>query len=305
MARYNETERIGVSAIESIVACELKWIFREQMIADMGIDAQLELVDDGHPTGKLVGLQIKTGAGNFTVKDDCLVYYGNNTHREYWINHSLPVILVAHLPETKETIWAHVVSENIEETPKGWKISIPRANVFGGEKKSQLSRIFEGSEAQQRLRKLTIDEPLMRHIKAGGKVSVELEDWVNKSLGRSQVLVYVSGDDGDETISQEFFVYHARFEVKQLAETLFPWCKAQLDQDFYDDNCQEYDGDYRECLWDEYGQSEPLPEIYPYAESMNEIEHYRLKLTLNKIGKSFLVLSNYLAQPARKQFFEG
>jgi hypothetical protein len=297
MPRYSETERIGVSAIESIVARDLKWIFREQMIADMGIDAHLELVENGEPTGKLVAMQIKTGPGNFTIKDDCLVYYGSLAHREYWLNHSLPVILVAHLPETQETFWVHVSNDNIELTPKNWKISIPRINKFGVEKKRQLSSVFDGSEAQQRFRRLTIDEPLMRHIKKGGKVSVELEDWVNKSLGRSSVVVYVSGEDGDETIEQDFHVFHSRFDVKDLAESLFPWCVAKLDQEFYDVHYEELDDGSPPYLGDEYYESPALPEIYPYANSSNEVDSYRLKLTLNKIGKAYLVLSDYLAKP--------
>ncbi|MPT00927.1 MAG: DUF4365 domain-containing protein [Pseudomonas sp.] len=70
MPRYSETERIGANARDSVVARELKCIFREQMIADMGIDAHLELVEGGRPTGKLIGIQIKTGPGNFAVKND-------------------------------------------------------------------------------------------------------------------------------------------------------------------------------------------------------------------------------------------
>lgn len=47
MERYSATERIGVNAVERIVVSELGWIFREQPIMDMGIDAQIELVENG------------------------------------------------------------------------------------------------------------------------------------------------------------------------------------------------------------------------------------------------------------------
>jgi hypothetical protein len=98
MTRYSATERIGVNAVERIALDQLGWIFREQPIADMGIDAHIERVDDGNPTGKLVALQIKTGASHFRVTNGVLIYYGNATHLEYWTGHSLPVLLVAHLP---------------------------------------------------------------------------------------------------------------------------------------------------------------------------------------------------------------
>lgn len=301
MARYSETERIGVSAIESIAARELKWIFREQMIADMGIDAHLELVEDGHPTGKLIGLQIKTGPGNFTVKDDVLVYYGSVEHREYWLNHSLPVIIIAHLPDTGETCWAHVSEENIEITPKAWKIEIQRENIFGDAKRRSLSQIFEGTEAEQRLRRLAIDEPLMRHIKKGGSVSVELEDWINKSLGRTPITVYISGKGVTEAVEKKGFVFHVRFDIESLALELFPWCTASLDKDFYEE--------YKEHNWfDEepwYDDDAMISqeEFYPYTNISNEVEVYRIKLGLNKIGKAYLVLSDYLSRPKSKRLF--
>ena len=59
MSRYNTTERLGINAVEQIILKELKWIFREQLIADMGIDAQIEVVCNGVPTGQLLALQIK------------------------------------------------------------------------------------------------------------------------------------------------------------------------------------------------------------------------------------------------------
>ncbi|MBV4489778.1 DUF4365 domain-containing protein [Pseudomonas oryzicola] len=300
MARYSETERIGVSAIELIAARELKWIFREQMIADMGIDAHLELVEDGHPSGKLIGLQIKTGPGNFTVKDDCLVYYGSIEHREYWLNHSLPVIIIAHLPETGETCWAHVSEENVELTPKAWKIEISRKNIFGEAKRRSLSQIFEGSESQQKLRRLAMDEPLMRHVKKGGKVSVELEDWINKSLGRTPVTVYMEHDDGSETVKEYGYVFHSRFDIEALTLELFPWSTASIDEDFY------------EVSWDRFGEDDysweddcrpPKNKFYPYTNACNEVDYYRIKLGLNKIGESYLVISEYLARPKREKLF--
>ncbi|MGP6095948.1 DUF4365 domain-containing protein [Pseudomonas aeruginosa] len=300
MARYSETERIGVSAIESIVARELKWIFREQMIADMGIDAHLELVEDGQPTGKLIGLQIKTGPGNFTVKDESLVYYGSIEHREYWLNHSLPVIIIAHLPETGETCWAHVSEENIELTPKAWKIEISRKNIFGEAKKRSLSLIFEGPESQQRLRRLAMDEPLMRHVENGGKVSVELEDWVNKSLGRTPVTIYIEQADGSEAVKEYGFVFHDRFDIEALTLELFPWSTASIDEDFYEENCdQSWEDDFS---WED-GYCPPVDEFYPYTNACNEVDYYRIKLGLNKIGESYLVISDYLARPKRGKLF--
>ena len=53
-------ERMGVSTIEKIIN-KMGMIFREQPTDDYGIDAQIEIVEDNYPTGKLIGVQIKSG----------------------------------------------------------------------------------------------------------------------------------------------------------------------------------------------------------------------------------------------------
>jgi hypothetical protein len=54
-ARYDPAERLGVAEVGQIVQRDLGWIFREQPVADVGIDAHIEQVEEsGFPTGKLL-----------------------------------------------------------------------------------------------------------------------------------------------------------------------------------------------------------------------------------------------------------
>ena len=48
--RYNKLERIGVNAFEKAIL-DIGWIFREQPIVDVGIDAIIEQSEDGEPKG--------------------------------------------------------------------------------------------------------------------------------------------------------------------------------------------------------------------------------------------------------------
>jgi len=50
-------ERKGINAVESIFLHEFDWLFREQPVSDYGIDAQVEVVENNTPTGKLLALQ--------------------------------------------------------------------------------------------------------------------------------------------------------------------------------------------------------------------------------------------------------
>lgn len=304
--RYSPTERIGVNAVEAIVLKELDWIFREQPISDMGIDAHIELVDVGAPTGKLMAVQIKTGMSHFRDTGTALVYYGTLAHLDYWTGHSLPVVLIAHLPDKGgETFWVVINEKAIIRTEKAWKIEIPKANIFSKKTVSELEAAFEGSPAQQRFRKLTIDEPLMRHVQKGGTVSMELEDWVNKSLGRTTVKVFVIDEEGDETLSQDWFQYYVGYGMKELAKALFPWAEASVDEEFYENNADVPD-DWREQLeratdLDNGVETEPGSRdldgaVYPYTEALGgEVECYRLKLTLNDLGHAFLTVSDHIS----------
>lgn len=301
MPRYSPTERIGVYEVERISINELGWIFREQPIEDMGIDAHLERVVEGAPDGRLLALQIKSGSSHFREKKDTFTYYGKTVHLDYWTGHSLPVVLVAHLPETNQTLWQVVNESTAERTDKGWKVEIPKSNVFGKDSTNDLVGLFEGTPEQQKFRKLAIDEPLMRNIEQGGKVSLALEEWINKSLGRTPVEVYIYDRDGEEILAKEWFQYYTGYSVSELAVALFPWSHPVIDENFYEENREDYgEEDWREALRraidEDNGISyEPDSDaIYPYTEPAGEVEYYRLELKLNELGKAFLIVSDHI-----------
>ena len=63
----------------------------------------------------------------------------------------------------------------------------------------------------------------MRHIAGGGKVSLALEKWVNKSLGRTPVEVYIYSKDDDEKQEKERNQNNTGYRVRELAVALFSW----------------------------------------------------------------------------------
>jgi Domain of unknown function (DUF4365) len=299
LPRYNPTERIGVSAVEQIVVAKLHWIFREQPIMDMGIDAHIELVDkNSGPTGKLIGVQIKTGVSHVEKKSDHYLYYGDLTHLEYWLSHSLPVVLVVHFPQGG-TFWQAINDTAVSRTAKGWKTQIPFTNVFGPETQQALEGTFAGTPKQQRQIRLALDEPLMRHVDTGGKVVVEMQDWVNKSLGRTPVDIYVIDDAGNETLTRSSALMYVGYNVKQLAQRIFPWADIHIDEEFYEQNAPEESLEERlsrASARDNGIEGDPLTskDIRPYDEAGGEVECYRLELKLNEVGRAYLALSNYL-----------
>lgn len=140
--RHDKTERLGVIETDRIVTKDLDWIFREQAIVDVGIDAIIEQSIEGAPTGKFIAVQIKTGAGNFHITENKIIYYASHIHYNYWLNLDIPIILIAHIPETEKTYWQIISEKTFLKTKKQWKIEIPKTQEFNLRAKNKLTQIL-------------------------------------------------------------------------------------------------------------------------------------------------------------------
>jgi len=143
MERINLTERIGIHKVALIFLEDFGWIEREQTVSDVGIDMQVEIVHNGIPTGQLIALQIKSGPSYFKEeKDGNIIYRGEKTHLEYWLSHSLPVLIILCNPENHFTIWQKILSENVVETEKGWKTEIPVSQILSVGFKEDITKFY-------------------------------------------------------------------------------------------------------------------------------------------------------------------
>ena len=81
----------GVLLLKTILPIE-RYIYREIGARDYGIDAILEVVEQGNVTAKMISLQLKSST-NFSAKDYIKVGIKRETCN-YWFQHNLPVLLV-------------------------------------------------------------------------------------------------------------------------------------------------------------------------------------------------------------------
>lgn len=146
--KYNSEERIGVYSVGKIFTQQLKWIFREQPVNDFGIDAFVEITSIGwdlstlSPTGRLIGVQIKSGKSYFKEsQDDHFVFRGSKRHLEYWLNHSIPVIMVLYDQVSDLAYWQQVDKTTVILTGNSFKLKIPKKNVLQNTDRYTLSNI--------------------------------------------------------------------------------------------------------------------------------------------------------------------
>ncbi len=301
-----QTERLGVSVLDYFFS-KNGWLFREQTTHDYGIDAHVEIVENERPTGRLIALQIKAGLSFFQGEvDDAYVFRTDDKHVAYWVGHSMPVVLVLYNPETEQAYWQHVSRDTVETTGKGWKLSVPKISIFDEPDRclDALAALTQPEPYIRRLNRLRIDRHWMDLIDQGYDVRVAFDDWVNKSLPRYQVTI--STDHEKETWP---FLYAPGLGIEEMLNHFFPWADFTLDMEAHEQGARgawesecyswrdsETGGVYYSMPFDEW-YTPPVENIVPVSED-GETASYGLLLTLNEFGKSFLMIDDYLADPA-------
>lgn len=296
---------VGVKAVGLKVLSELGWLFREQPTLDTGIDAIIEVVEDT-PTGQLIAAQIKTGASYFKERNsEGYVFRGKSKHLNYWLEHSLPVIVILFDAASDTAYWEHVSEESITPTQAGWKMIVPFTQQLGSEAATALRVLTVGDASSLRLRELRADRPWMKLLEAGKRVFVEIDEWVNKTSGRGDIRLIVKDESGDELAQHTWYVALGLCGYAEELPKLFPWADLDVDESRYED--AEYDQwEEEEGIWDsedgvyiavgdfqEWRSSKPR--LRPYGNTANEVDHWRLELSLNDLGRSFLVVDDHLS----------
>lgn len=143
---YPETEYLGdlgVRIVENIVCDELGMIFRRKEQKDIGIDAEIEIVNESRRgTGRLLALQIKCGDSFFKeTTGDGYVFRFSKSAYNYWNNCSLPVIIVLCEPNTRIAYWSSVSLGSAIHLNNSYKIVIPFNQRFDVTSKYQLTDI--------------------------------------------------------------------------------------------------------------------------------------------------------------------
>jgi hypothetical protein len=120
------TERAGIIAVAAEVN-RLGLIWREQPSPDLGIDGQIELVDaTGRATGRIVAVQVKSGASYFKDGGDHWLFQPAEKHRFYWEVFPLPVLLMLHSPVDGLTFWVDA-RQALRSARPGGPIAVPKA----------------------------------------------------------------------------------------------------------------------------------------------------------------------------------
>lgn len=144
--RHNNTERIAIYAIGKVIESDLGWIFREQPIVDVGIDALIEQSINGNPTGKFLATQIKSGEKNFHFSKNKYTYYVSLTHYHYWLNLDIPIIMIIFLPKNEEILWESISKKTLKKSKLRWKLDILESKKLDKNSKEEFVTLFNSTQ---------------------------------------------------------------------------------------------------------------------------------------------------------------
>ncbi|MEM9218858.1 MAG: DUF4365 domain-containing protein [Cyanobacteria bacterium P01_F01_bin.150] len=123
--KTDRIERIGIGIAMSAFESQ-DFAFREQSESDYGIDAHAELIKSEKATGQLMAIQLKSGPSR--LSETCpegYIYRADRKHVEYWLNHSLPVLICLCNTDAQKVYWQIVNTDTAQSTGKGFKFVVP------------------------------------------------------------------------------------------------------------------------------------------------------------------------------------
>lgn len=305
----NATERIGVSYC-ALTAERNNWMFREQPINDIGIDAHMEFVEDDKPR-QLLALQIKSGSSWFKEKkDDCIIFRNINERQyNYWTMNSLPCIVILYNPDDNMCIWQELTTETIKRTKdgagKGLYVKVPINQSFLDELSNE--KLLAYTNLPQHIQNynfLLSQKKFMEIIQNGGEVKLHSTEWIHKSSGKGDTKLIVN--DGQETKEYAYPYWFPFTPYTDVFPQLFPWADFSVDEEFIEESDSElwqqlhcwYDSKMDD--WIVVGETfeQFRQKLHPmrYLEHASEVAEYMLVLSLNELGKSFLEVEQFISE---------
>ena len=306
----NSTERIGINHVGEI-AERNSWMFREQPIDDIGIDAYMEFTEPSGKPKQLLALQIKSGDSWFKEKkDEYIIFRGINERQyNYWTMNSLPCIIVLYNPDDDMCIWQKLTSETIKRTKdgegKGYFVEVPLSQVFLNDVSNK--QLLSFSNLPQHVTNynfLLSQKKFMQIIKNGGEIKLHAFEWLHKSSGRGDIELIVN--DGENIQKYEYPYWFPLTSYKDVFPRLFPWANFSADEGFFEEHDESLWRDLH-CHYDEedgewFIVGDTFEEFREKLSPMRSVDHhmevaeYMMILTLNDLGESFLRVDDFVEQ---------
>lgn len=251
---------LAIDAVEKVFLRDLKWAFRRLPSSESGIDARVEILDDGWPTGRFLPLQIRPAS--FTNKrHGDYIYRGEKKHFDYWTRHSLSVWAIIVDPESGLIFWQRGEKRLCELTEADWSIAIPATNVLDASARLFFEEVTTTDPELLMRSAFVLDHELMVEMQDQTTFFV-WDEWRDKTAIFCNLRIYIG--EGQKEDPDVWVDYRLRgYSLQTIMIKLFPWATYS-----YAEPISEYSGGIAVHVL----EVELRPETYAYLEAENFLE---------------------------------
>lgn len=291
--------RAGVTRTSLAVEEDLGWLFREHPISDYGIDAHIEVVDSTNVTGRLLAVQIKSGRSRFAkATKSGWWFYPKTRHVNYWMRHSLPVLIVIYDPDLKRCYWQLVNDVTLKKTrnERGYKLKVPADQLLDKTATDALSAATEGDPYELRIRQLRLALPWMKLLASGQRLVSDMEEWVNKGSGRGLISLAIDDENGQPPrLLAKWAVMLGLSDYAEVVPQMFAWADVDVHRETYEAaEGDPWKGEYAGETYQDWVETRGETGLRPYQNRQGEVDDWRLELTLGELGTAFMVVDSTL-----------
>lgn len=327
LLRYNQEERIGVYAIAQLFTEQLGWIFREQPVNDFGIDGFVEItrissLNGFEPTGKLIAIQIKSGRSFFKeISGEQIFFRGEKKHLEYWLHHSIPVLLLLYDKESGNAYWQVISPSTIQLTAKSFKVPVPIKNKLSRESKEELISLgYFKNTYEYKFWQLNNSLNQMQLLQTSNLFCyVEIDSvthngdyhinivLTNEGTGSWEEIMNGHLDTNPNSFSYTFFL-RKRQDLQMALSDIMPWADFYIDSEVYRD---EKLANSLKVILNDMDDKDLKNEVLALENGKSYIElvciltgsfSFRLEVKPNSLLTAFLKVRDYLdKEPAVRQ----
>jgi hypothetical protein len=285
------TGDIGETTVELLFKKELGWSYHPFGNKRAGIDGEVEIVENGQYTGRLLAVQVRSGGSYLSRRTlEGIIYNGEQDELDYWSRYALPVVLVLYDPANDLAYWSSITKDTVENTGKGWKTVVPYVRTLTAASRGPLAALADGPPSTQRLRQLSMQKGLMTFLAEGGSISVTGTVWTNKATPRASMYLHFSDVNGRKGDHFEWGVSWPGGWPREFLEVRFPWAKVTVTVKGHDNEESLY-----QALRDDHGWAGPS---FSWEDLLGEenIEGWEFKaeLALGELGRSFLQVDAFV-----------
>lgn len=314
--KFNREERIGVFSVAKIFVDNFNWIFHEQAVTEFGIDAFVEVTESPSwktkkhiPTGRLIGIQIKSGTSFFREsKFEHFVYRGSKTHLRYWLNYSIPVVIILYDQQSNVAYWQQVNESTATYTGKGFKINVPKTNTLSTKNINILTKIgYFKNDYELGLWNMRYSIDLIRSVISESHYAyVQIEECFSNENYRIRLFITTEEDFFYATTFPEcegtdyFFHLRENQSISEGLKSILPWAYSYYNSEpFLDEllakelieealrigKLESGDGNY--------SRNFPKSILKVACEMVGEY-WFRLKIRPNELAFNFLKVDEFL-----------